>query len=62
VRQHWHARVGGRDATIALFGTYSNLLGRENLLTYAYDPVTGQRTGIELRPAALLVVGLDWRW
>jgi hypothetical protein len=62
VRQHWHARLAGRDALLALFGTYSNLLGRKNLLTYAYDPVTGKQTGIELRPAALLVIGLDWKW
>lgn len=62
VRKHWHAKVAGRDASIALFGTYSNLLDRRNLLTYAYDPATGDRVGIELRPAALLVIGLDWRW
>jgi hypothetical protein len=47
---------------VALFGTYSNLLGRRNVLTYAQDPATGQRVGIELRPAAALVVGLDWRY
>jgi hypothetical protein len=62
LRQHWHTMLGGRDAMVALFGTYSNVLGRKNLLTYAVDPATGGRTGIELRPAALLVVGLDWRY
>jgi hypothetical protein len=62
VRQHWHARVAGRDASVALFGTYSNLFSRKNLLTYAYDPANGDRVGIELRPAALLVIGMDWRW
>ncbi|HET9326230.1 MAG TPA: TonB-dependent receptor [Candidatus Eisenbacteria bacterium] len=62
VRKHWHARVAGRDGSIALFGTYSNLFSRENLLTYAYDPSTGEQVGVELRPAALLVIGIDWRW
>ncbi|HEY3217372.1 MAG TPA: TonB-dependent receptor [Candidatus Eisenbacteria bacterium] len=62
LRQHWHLKVGGRDGLVALFGTYSNLLGRRNLLTYAYDPASGDRMGIELRPAAPLVVGLDWRY
>ena len=60
-RQHWHLRVAGRDASVALFGTFSNLLGRRNLLTYSVDPLTGDRTGVEMRPRAPLVVGLDWR-
>jgi hypothetical protein len=62
VRQHWHAHVAGRDARVALFGTYTNLLSRKNLLTYSLDPATGERVGVELRPAAPLVVGLDWRF
>jgi hypothetical protein len=62
VRQHWHRRLAGRDGSIAVFGTYSNLFSRKNLLTYAIDPMSGDRVGIELRPAALLVVGVDWRY
>jgi hypothetical protein len=62
VRQHWHARLLGRDGLLALFATYSNLLGRRNLLTYSLDPDTGERVGVELRPAAVLVLGLDWRY
>jgi hypothetical protein len=62
LRQHWHMRLAGHDASMALFGTYSNLLSRRNLLTYARDPASGARVGIELRPAALLVVGLDGRF
>src|SRR5262245_27920511 len=30
VRQHWHVHVAGRDARVALFGTYTNLLSRKN--------------------------------
>ena len=47
---------------MALFATYSNLLSRHNLLTYARDPVSGARVPIELRPASPLVVGLDGRF
>ena len=61
-RKHWHLRLAGRDASLALFGTFSNLLGRRNLLTYAIDPLTGDRSPIEMRPRAPLVVGLDWRF
>ncbi len=62
LRQHWHIEIAGRDASLAIFGTYTNLLGRTNLLTYARDPVTGELKGIELRPSGPLVVGLDWRF
>lgn len=62
VRKHWHLNVGGKDVTLALFGTMTNLLGRTNLLTVATDPVSGQRTVIEMRPLAPLVIGLDWRF
>jgi hypothetical protein len=60
VRKQWRVGVGGRDATLALFGTATNILGRKNYLTYARNPSTGQLTGIEMRPRAPLVVGLDW--
>jgi hypothetical protein len=61
-RKHWHLNVGGKDVTLALFGTMTNLLGRTNLLTVATDPVSGDRTVVEMRPRAPLVIGLDWRF
>jgi hypothetical protein len=62
LRKHWHIEIAGRDVELALFGTVTNLLGRRNVLTVATDPVTGQRSEIEMRPLAPLVVGLDWRF
>jgi hypothetical protein len=62
VRKHWHLTVGGRDASVALFGTVTNVLGRRNVMTYAADPRTGALTEIGARPLAPLVVGLDWRF
>lgn len=61
-RKRWRVHVGGRDASIALFGTATNILGRKNVLTYSRDPSTGQLVEIEMRPRAPLVVGLDWRF
>ena len=60
--RHWHLRVGKRDALLSIFGTVTNLFGRKNLLTFATDPSTGRRIGIEMRPISPLVVGLDWRY
>lgn len=62
VRKHWHVAIGGRDAMVAIFGTVTNLFGRQNVLTYARNPTTGEVTPIEMRPLAPLVVGLDWRF
>jgi hypothetical protein len=62
IRQHWHVRLAGRDARVALFGSYTNLLSRHNLLTYSLDPATGERVEVEMRPASPLVMGLDWRF
>jgi hypothetical protein len=31
-------------------------------MTYATDPSSGERVGIEMRPRAPLVVGIDWRF
>lgn len=62
VRKHWHVRIRGRAGTVALFGTVTNLFGRRNLLTVAPDPATGAPVGVEMRPRAPLVVGLDWRF
>ena len=61
-RKHWHVELAGRDATVALFGTVTNLFGRRNLLTNVRDPATGELTAIEMRPLTPLVVGLDWRF
>jgi hypothetical protein len=61
-RKHWHLRISGREATVALFGTVSNILGRRNYLTYSRDQSTGELAPIEMRPRAPLVVGLDWRF
>ncbi len=62
LRKHWHLEVAGRDVELALFGTVTNLLGRRNVLAVTTDPVTGERSEIEMRPLAPLVVGLDWRF
>jgi hypothetical protein len=62
VRKHWHFELAGRDVQVALFGAGTNILARKNLLTYARDPTTGERVGIEMRPPAPLVVGVDWRF
>jgi hypothetical protein len=47
---------------LAMFGTFTNLLGRTNVLTIVTDPTTGGRSAIEMRPRSPLVVGLDWRF
>lgn len=61
-RKHWHVRLAGRDGAIALFGTVTNLFGRQNVLAYAADPGTGAPVPITMRPRAPLVMGLDWRF
>jgi hypothetical protein len=60
VRKHWHLELGGRDAALGAFASFTNLLGRHNLLTLATDPLTGARTQIEMRPRSPLAIGLDW--
>ena len=62
VRKHWHVNLAGRDVMMAVFGTVTNILGRNNLLTIATDPVTGRGTPVEMRPFAPLLAGLDWRF
>lgn len=62
LRKHWHLSFAGRDALVALFGTVTNVLGRNNTLTVATDRSTGERMSIGMRPRAPLVVGLDWRF
>lgn len=61
-RKRWTIAVGGRKATLALFGTITNLFNRQNILTYSRDPGTGELTAIEMRPLSPLLVGLDWRF
>ena len=62
VRKHWHVHVGGRDVTLAVFGTVTNVVGRQNTLTYARHASTGEISAIGMRPLAPLVIGLDWRF
>jgi hypothetical protein len=62
LRKHWHLAIAGRDASVALFGTVTNLFARNNVLNYAVDPDTGERAAIEMRPWSPLVVGLDYRF
>ena len=61
-RKQWTLSVGGRRASVALFGTLTNVLGRENVLTYALDLHTNAADPVTMRPLAPLVVGLDWRY
>ena len=61
IRKHWHIRLGGRDARVAVFATITNLLNRKNILTYVKNPSTGGRQPIEMRPLAPLVLGVDWQ-
>jgi hypothetical protein len=62
VRKHWHVHVGGRDVVLAAFGTVTNVFGRQNMLTYARNPSTGEVAAIGMRPPSPLVIGLDWRF
>jgi hypothetical protein len=62
VRKQWPLKIGGHDGSVAAFGTVTNLFSRTNVLTFADDPSTGQRTLIEMRPISPLVVGIDWRF
>lgn len=61
LRKTWWVRMAGRDGSLALFGTVTNLLGRKNVLTYAVDSA-GRWVAVEMRPRAPLVAGLDWRF
>lgn len=61
-QKHWHFRAVGRDALVAVFAAMTNVAGRLNVLTYTRNPITGDRSPVEMRPQAPLVVGLDWRF
>jgi hypothetical protein len=62
VRKHWHVHLGARDVMVAVFGTVTNIFGRQNTLTYVRNPATGEIAEIGMRPLAPLVIGLDWRF
>jgi hypothetical protein len=54
IRKQWPVAFMGRGASLALFGTASNLLGRKNVLTYIEDPSAGRRSVVEMRPLSPL--------
>ena len=62
VRQHLHRWIAGYDVQLALFGTFTNLLGRHNVLTYSTAPSTSARAAVEFRRPSPLVVGIEWRF
>lgn len=62
VRKHWHLQLGPRDVAIGAFATVTNVTARTNVLTYATDPETGERSAVTMRPRAPLVFGVDWRF
>ena len=62
LRKQWRIEHAGRYGLVAVFGTVTNIFGRRNVLTPIADPTTGERTEIEMRPRAPLVVGIDWRY
>jgi hypothetical protein len=62
VRKQWQVRLGDREGRVAVFGTATNLLARQNVLTVTVDPSTGARSPVEMRPLSPLVVGIDWRF
>jgi hypothetical protein len=62
IRKHWHLRIVGREAQVALHGTLTNLLSRANILSRVRPRGDGPEQPLEMRPFAPLVVGLDWRF
>lgn len=62
LRKHWHPRIAGRDAQLALHGTLTNLLSRANILTLIRPRSDAPDQPLQMRPFAPLVVGLDWRF
>jgi hypothetical protein len=59
-RKHWHFGIRGRQASVAVFGTFTNIVGRRNVL--AYGRADGTTTPIGMRPRSVLLAGLDWSW
>jgi hypothetical protein len=62
LRHRWILHLGSRDAELAIFGTVTNILNRQNVMTRVIDPVTGARGNVDMRPRSPLSVGLDWRY
>jgi Carboxypeptidase regulatory-like domain len=60
IRKHWRISARRRDAELAVFGTLTNVFGRANVLNYA--GADQNRTALEMRPRAPLVLGMDWRF
>lgn len=61
-RKHWHLRMAGKETSIGLFGTVTNIFGRANTLLFARPTNGDPATAVEMRPRSPLVVGLDWRF
>ena len=62
VRKHWHLTVGPVSGAFGVYGTVSNLFGRDNVLSYGLDPTTGEVGAITMLPRGPLVLGADWRF
>ena len=62
VRKHWHAQFRSTDAVIAVYGTVSNVFGRDNVLTYSRGASPSTLEPVQMRPFAPLVLGLEWRF
>jgi hypothetical protein len=60
-RKHWHFRAASRNTQIAIFTTLTNVFGRKNVLRTVFDPLTGDRSVLGMRPLSPLTMGLDWR-
>jgi hypothetical protein len=58
-RKHWHVDLRGQDASLALYGTVTNVLNRRNTLNYAIDPATGAPASIDMLPISPLVIGFE---
>lgn len=60
IRKHWHLSVRGRDVAPAAFASITNVFGHRNVLAVGESAVGG--VTVTMRPRALLLLGLDWRY
>ena len=60
-RQRWSFMMGGRQMEMAVFGTFSNLLGGPTCSPTPGTPPPGGRLRSKCGPFSL-VLGLDWRF
>ena len=60
LRKQWRVQTFSRHTELALFGTVTNVFNRRNVLNFA--DVDGERTALQLRPLAPLVIGVDWKF